>query len=71
MTAPSVPRRVMLALEVFANEDLTITIKQPSSLSDEDDGYVNVHPDQVELLIEWLRKVRDEISEINENNRGS
>lgn len=48
-------------LSVSTSElDGYITILQPNAMFEDDDRVV-IHPDQVELLIQWLKEAKDQI----------
>lgn len=63
MTERRIPPRE--AIEVFVNENDTISIKQ-ISLMGQDDCVVAVHPEDVPRLIQFLEETREEILNANE-----
>ena len=51
--------REMRQIKVFINEKSYICISQYSAL--DEDALILLHPDQLELFIQWLREARDEL----------
>jgi hypothetical protein len=49
------------AIAVYANNADSITIRQPSSISDEDDELIIVRAEHIEKLVARLRKVAAEM----------
>ena len=59
MSKAKTPERTMLEVEVYASENGQVCIKQPQY--GHDDAIVIVHPSQIDLLIQWLKEVKEEL----------
>ena len=52
-------KRKMRNIAVFMNENGNLAVVQDNGMDDDEE--VEVHPDQVDVLIKWLCEVRDEL----------
>ena len=57
-------RKVMQQIKVSVRDDGDIWISQPAGLGYDEDAIVSISPDQVDLLVQWLKEAQAEASKI-------
>jgi len=53
-------KRRMEQVEVSVSKDGKVVIEQPNEMNPEYSGYVELQPDQIDMVCDWLKQARDE-----------